>query len=269
MMTALERLQRRINELGIEAKKSLGQNFLVSDGVIAKILKALAEEKPTKVIEIGPGCGALTDLLIEQYPELTLIELDRVLAEFWRSQGQKVIEADALRMEWPFGSDYALVSNLPYQISSSLVIERCLDIHPLKTMVLMFQKEVAQRLRAQPSSEHYGMLSVVAQEFWNMETVCDAGPREFKPAPKVSSRVLKFLPRTSEVLNREEYLAFVKACFQQRRRVLSTNIGALDIRYDKTRLLAWLKQNGKSDKVRAEELSPAELRSLYHFMRLN
>lgn len=102
-----------------------------------------------------------------------------------------------------------------------------------------------------------------------METVCDAGPREFKPAPKVSSRVLKFLPRTSEVLNREEYLAFVKACFQQRRRVLSTNIGALDIRYDKTRLLDWLKQNGKSDKVRAEELSPAELRSLYHFMRLN
>lgn len=268
-MTALERLQKRIDELGIEAKKSLGQNFLVSDGVINKILKALAEEKPEKVVEIGPGCGALTDLLTEQYGSLTLIELDRILAEFWRSRGYNVIEGDALKIEWPFGSEFALVSNLPYQISSSLVIERCLDVNPLKVMVLMFQKEVAQRLRAQPSTEHYGMLSVVAQEFWNMETVCDAGPREFKPAPKVSSRVLKFLPRTSEVQNREEYLAFVKACFQQRRRVLSTNIGALDTRYDKSRFADWLKQQGKSDKVRAEELSPAELRSLYHFMRLS
>lgn len=266
-MTALERLQKRIEELGVTAKKSLGQNFLVSDGVITKILAALAEEKPEKVLEVGPGCGALTDLLIEKYPNLTLMELDSVFAEFWRSRGQNVIEGDALRLDWDFDSSYALVSNLPYQISSSLVIERSLDATPLKAMVLMFQKEVAQRMRAMPQTEHYGMLSVIAQEFWVMETVCDAGPREFKPAPKVSSRVLKFLPRKSEIHDRAEYLAFVKACFQQRRRVLSTNIGALDNRYDKSKLMAWLEQNKKSDKVRAEELSPAEIRSLYTFMR--
>lgn len=268
-LTALERLQKRLDELQIFAKKSLGQNFLVSDGVINKIIKAVEDEKPNQVIEIGPGCGALTDLLKEKYKNLTLIELDRNLAEFWRTQGLEVIEADALRLDWNFSSEHVLVSNLPYQISSSLVIERSLDKAQLKAMVLMFQKEVAQRIRALPKTEHYGMLSVVAQEFWTMETVCDAGSREFKPAPKVSSRVLKFNPRKSNIENKQEYLSFVKACFQQRRRVLSTNIAALGPKFDKGKLNQWLIDHKKNEKVRAEELSPAEINSLYAFLKVN
>lgn len=266
-MTALERLEKRLSELHVTAKKSLGQNFLVSDGVINKILAAVDEDKPAKLIEIGPGCGALTDLLILKYPNLTLIELDRNLAEFWRSQNLNVIEADALQMDWSFSSEYSLVSNLPYQISSSLVIERSLDEAPLRAMVLMFQREVAQRIRALAQTEHYGMLSVIAQEFWTIETVCDAGSREFKPAPKVSSRVLKFKPRSSDITDKKQYLKFVKACFQQRRRVLSTNISSLDSKYDKKKLNTWLVQNKKNEKIRAEELSPKEINSLYHFLR--
>ncbi len=267
-MTALERLEKRLNEIKVFAKKSLGQNFLVSDGVINKIIKAVDDEKPTKLIEIGPGCGALTDLLVEKYKDLTLIELDREFAAFWREQGLNVIEADALQMDWKFGVGVSLVSNLPYQISSSLVIERSLDTEPLNLMVLMFQREVAQRIRALAQTEHYGMLSVIAQEFWTIETVCDAGSREFKPAPKVSSRVLKFLPRKSDIQDRSLYLSFVKACFQQRRRVLSTNLGSLDARFDKNKLNQWLIDNKKSEKVRAEELSPKELNSLYKYIRV-
>ncbi len=268
-MTALERLEARLAELKVFAKKSLGQNFLVSDLVINKIIAAVDDVKPELLIEIGPGCGALTDLLIPKYKNLTLIELDRDLAAFWREQGQEVIEADALQMDWKFSPQHMLVSNLPYQISSSLVIERSLDAVPLKAMVLMFQREVAQRIRAVQQTEHYGMLSVIAQEFWTVETVCDAGSREFKPAPKVSSRVLKFLPRTSNIENKKMYLGFVKSCFQQRRRVLSTNLNALDGKFDKSRLAQWLADNKKSDKVRAEELSPKELNSLYHFLKVN
>lgn len=267
-MTASERLQNRMNELQVEAKKSLGQNFLVSDAVISKIIKAVQIEKPQFLVEIGPGCGALTDLLLEMKTDLTLIELDRMFAEFWRSKNQKVIEVDALQYDWNFGSNYVLVSNLPYQISSSLVIERSLDANPLKAMVLMFQKEVAQRIRAQCQTEHYGMLSVFAQEFWSIETVCDAGPRDFRPAPKVSSRVLKFKPRSSIITDRKHYLKFVKACFQQRRRVLSTNIRVLGSDYDQQRLMNWLEQNKKTTTVRAEELSPLEINSLYHELRV-
>lgn len=266
-MTALERLEKRMSELQVLAKKSLGQNFLVSDGVINKILAAVADEKPEYLIEIGPGCGALTDILCEKYKKLTLIELDRGFAEFWRGQGLTVIEADALQMDWKFSAEHLLVSNLPYQISSSLVIERSLDDVQLKAMVLMFQKEVAQRLRAQAQTEHYGMLSVIAQEFWTMETVCDAGSREFKPAPKVSSRVLKFWPRKSNITEKKQYLSFVKACFAQRRRVLSTNISSLEAKYDKSKLQQWLTDNKKNEKVRAEELSPTEINSLYHYLR--
>ena len=267
-MTALERLEKRMNEIRSFAKKSLGQNFLVSDGVINKIIQAVDDEKPQKLIEIGPGCGALTDLLVQKYSDITLIELDRDFAAFWREQQQNVIEEDALQMDWNFSPEHFLVSNLPYQISSSLVIERSLDVNPIKGMVLMFQKEVAQRIRAAAQTEHYGMLSVIAQEFWTIETVCDAGSREFKPAPKVSSRVLKFLPRKSTIDDRKLYLTFVKACFQQRRRVLTTNLGALGPQFDKTRFSEWCTANKKIEKLRAEELSPVELNSLFHQLRV-
>lgn len=267
-MTALERLEKRKLELQVTAKKSLGQNFLVSDTVIAKIIAAVDDEKPELLIEIGPGCGALTDLLIPKYKNLILIELDRGFAEFWRTQNQNVIETDALQMDWSYGPQHMLVSNLPYQISSSLVIERSLDENQLKAMVLMFQKEVAQRIRAVKQTEHYGMLSVVAQEFWQIETVCDAGSRDFKPAPKVSSRVLKFRPKKSDIVDKKQYLSFVKACFQQRRRVLSTNLSGLSESFNKNLLSQWLVDNKKTDKVRAEELSPAEINSLYHFLKV-
>jgi 16S rRNA (adenine1518-N6/adenine1519-N6)-dimethyltransferase len=268
-LTASERLEKRMNELQIFAKKSLGQNFLVSDHVIQKIMMATAELNPTQIVEVGPGCGALTDLLKEKYSQLTLVELDRVLIEFWKTQNLPVIAGDALRIDWGFAKNHILVSNLPYQISSSIVIDRSIDIEPLKGMVLMFQKEVAQRIRALAQTEHYGMLSVIAQEFWTIETVCDAGPRDFKPPPKVASRVLKFVPRPSSVPDKNRYLQFVKACFQQRRRVLSTNLGSLNGQgYDLNRLQEWLALNKKSDKARAEELSPVELNSLFHFLKV-
>lgn len=268
-MTALERLEKRMSELQIFAKKSLGQNFLVADHVIQKIIEATAELPTPKLVEIGPGCGALTDLLREKYSDLILVELDRTLIEFWKSQNMNVVAGDALQIDWAFAKSRALVSNLPYQISSSIVIERSLEEDGLVGMVLMFQKEVAQRIRAFCQTEHYGMLSVIAQEFWTIETVCDAGPRDFKPPPKVASRVLKFLPRKTNVADRTQYLHFVKACFQQRRRVLSTNLNALPAKiYDLNRLQSWYELNKKSDKTRAEELSPIELNSLFHFLKV-
>lgn len=268
-MTALERLEKRVSELQILAKKSLGQNFLVADHIIQKIIDATDDLGCTRLIEIGPGCGALTDLLKEKYQDLTLIELDRTLVDFWKSKNMNVIAGDALQIDWGFAQGHALVSNLPYQISSSIVIERSLDTVPLLGMVLMFQKEVAQRIRALCKTEHYGMLSVIVQEFWTIETVCDAGPRDFKPPPKVASRVLKFIPRETNVVDRSQYLSFVKACFQQRRRVLSTNLNSLDKRiYDLNRLHSWYELNKKSDKTRAEELSPVELNSLFHFLKV-
>ena len=267
-MTAFDRLKKRQDELGVQAKKALGQNFLVSDTVIEKIINAVEDFHAQHIVEIGPGCGALTDLLVEKYPHLKLIELDSQLYAFWKSKNLDIINVDALQADWSIYQNHLLVSNLPYQISSSIVIDRSIDQKQLIGMVLMFQKEVAQRIRAVQQTEHYGMLSVIAQEFWTIQTVSEAGPRDFNPPPKVASRVLAFRPRESNITNKHEYLYFVKAAFKQRRRILKTNLAALDHRFNVDLLASWLEQNKKTDKVRAEELSVVQLNSLYHHLRV-
>lgn len=244
-------------------KKSLGQNFLVSEHVIGKIIQAVIDEDPKQLIEIGPGLGALTNPLRSKFGTYPLIELDRNLVQHWKDQNMPVIEGDALKIDWSKIDFDVLVSNLPYQISSSIVIERCLDIPQCQAMILMFQKEVAQRIRARHKTEEYGMLTVIAQEFWDITTVCDAGPRDFKPPPKVASRVLKFKQKKSTVTDKKSYLDFVKTCFKQRRRILKSNLPTSQHEL----FLEWIAKNSLSEKVRAEELSVEQLRDLYFHLK--
>lgn len=266
MSRALTELKAMMEKLQIEPKKSLGQNFLVSDHVIDKIVKAVSDLAPDTLYEVGPGLGALTHRLREKHTGYHLIELDRVFAKHWRDQGLNVIEKDALHLNWselPSHGRRVLVSNLPYQISSSLVIDRSLDSEPLEAMVLMFQKEVAQRIRAQPQTENYGMLSVIAQMAWDMETLLEASPRDFQPAPKVASRVLIFRKRAiSPIQNRPQFLKFIKAAFLHRRKLLTGNLeeGAGAPRVKTEAALVVL---GLNAKARAQELSLKQFVDLY------
>ena len=260
--SAIDRLNRRMEELAHKAKKSLGQNFLVSDHVIQKIIDAAGRTKHESVIEIGPGLGALTDLLILNHKIYLALELDHGLAEYWTEQGLNVVEGDALQLDWSSFQSPLLVSNLPYQISSSIVIEKSIEPFRLQNMILMFQKEVAQRIKAKEKTDDYGLLSVIAQEFWDIEIVCDAGPKDFRPPPKVASRVLGFKRRSSDIDNPKAYLNFIKRCFQQRRRILKSNLMESEKQY----FLNWIEKNKLSDKVRAEELSPKQLKDLYFFI---
>lgn len=269
MSTARQRLKVVQDALGIEAKKSLGQNFLISDVVIDRIIAKAREFQADTLIEVGPGPGALTHFLREMCPDFRVIELDRVLAEFWRAQGLEVIEGDALQMDWQQFYDKpgkkVLVSNLPYQISSSIVIDRCLDNGGLDHMVLMFQKEVAQRITATASTDSYSLLTVIAQTFWKPEKVTEAGPGDFDPAPRVASRVLAFTRKPVVVQKSKAFLGFVKAAFAQRRKLLKKNLSAL---YSQTgtneaQVIGWLTDMGFKETVRAEELSPDQFVTLY------
>ncbi|WP_374077704.1 16S rRNA (adenine(1518)-N(6)/adenine(1519)-N(6))-dimethyltransferase RsmA [Bdellovibrio bacteriovorus] len=268
MSQSRERLEQTLQELGILAKKSLGQNFLVSDLVIERIINQVKEFKPEVLVEVGPGPGALTYFLRQMEVPLTLIELDRVIAAYWREQNIPVIEEDALRLDWSqFYSDkkVVFVSNLPYQISSSIVIDRSLEEKGVEHMVLMFQKEVAQRIRAPAQSEHYGLLSVIAQTFWKTWMVTEAGPRDFSPPPRVASRVLGFSRIESEVKNRQAFLTFVKAAFAQRRKLLKKNLSGLlsQKKLTEEQLVGWITEMGFKETARAEELSPAQFVRLY------
>jgi 16S rRNA (adenine1518-N6/adenine1519-N6)-dimethyltransferase len=257
-----DRLKARLQELDFDFKKSLGQNFLISDHVIGKILTEAENVKFQHLIEIGPGLGSLTDYLIQLSPEIKLIELDRRLCEYWRNKNAEVIEADALRWDWSKLNsleDVLLVSNLPYQISSSLVIDRCEGPSSLKWMILMFQKEVAQRLMAEVGSEHYGMLSVMAQLHFKIRKVTDAAPRDFQPPPKVASRVLYFERLAAPAVETKVILNLLKQGFAQRRKKLVNNLkGLLANEHKVEDLEQWLEGEDLSAQARAEELSPEQ-----------
>lgn len=254
-----QRLLARLTELGASPKRSLGQNFLISEGTVKKILDEVQRHSPASIVEVGPGLGALTDGI--DSPFLTLIEQDRGFAQYWRDRGKPVIEGDALRIGWeqmdlPKGS--LLLSNLPYQISAPLVIERSLGPQSIGFMVLMFQKEVAQRIRAKAKSKAYGMLSVIAQCAWEVQGLLEAGPRDFYPPPNVASRVLVFVRKKHRSLT-PEFLNFVKKGFSQRRKMLIKNL-----REDgRERVSEALDQLGFGLKVRAEELSPEDWWQLF------
>jgi 16S rRNA (adenine1518-N6/adenine1519-N6)-dimethyltransferase len=276
MTTRRERLLEKIRQSGTGPKRSLGQNFLIADHVIERILENAFDfgdsvfwskaEAPKELIEIGPGLGALTEGLIEGTSErgigFQVIELDRQFAESWRSLGLRVLEGDALKLNWKemgLSSGTRLISNLPYQISASLVIDRSVWPCGIGSMILMFQKEVAKRITAKEKSEDYGLLSVIAQLAWEVETVCDAGPQDFYPPPRVASRVLRFR-RKFEAPSEYElaaFLKFAKRAYAHRRKLLASNLS--NGSESRSSLEFILESMGFSKTVRAEELSPSQL----------
>ncbi len=269
MSSLLQEVKVLLAELGHYPKRSLGQNFLVNEQVIEKILHRAKSLAPRTLVEIGPGLGALTKGLGRDFRgRFLLMEMDKRFCEHWRSEGFEVHEGDALRLDWnELGLEppALLVSNLPYQISSTLVIDRCLGPDSVQFMLLMFQKEVAQRIVARPHSRDYGLLSVMAQVFWKIDFVLEAGPRDFYPAPQVASRVLKFC-RVGTGLgawsaqDRQGFLSFLKTTFAQRRKLLLNNLKQVPRRTNWEALLA---EMNIDIKARAENLTPSQFVSLY------
>lgn len=274
-MRLKHKIQQRLSELGIDPKRSLGQNFLISDEKLDQIVSKVRQINPSAgLIELGPGLGSLTDELLQIDPYLQLIELDRTFADFWRNQGLQVFEIDGLKLDWTLlvrekKGSYLLVSNLPYQISASIVIDRCFGPEEITDMILMFQKEVAQRITAVIETKDYGLLSVLAQNFFEIKRVTDLGPRCYYPAPKVESRVLHFR-RKQGVLPDSGFLNFCKQAFSHRRKLLIKNLSA------------WVNQNAISDELkeifvefkinplsRAENLSPQQFQDLYFHLLNN
>jgi 16S rRNA (adenine1518-N6/adenine1519-N6)-dimethyltransferase len=204
----VQSLLQKLSEMGVRPNKKLGQNFLINKSVCERIVAEVFKKNPSHIVEVGPGLGALTDLVLEKDIPVTLIELDRSFAEYWQTSKAKVIHKDALQLDW---STLALpektlfLSNLPYQISSSLVIERSIDPQNIDRMVLMFQKEVGQRLLAAPQTEDYGLLTVVAQAFWRVQQLMDVGAKDFYPPPQVASRVLIFDWKSAEIPNPKSF----------------------------------------------------------------
>lgn len=261
-----EEVLARLESLKAAPKRSLGQNFLTSESVIEEIVKVVKESQAEHLVEIGPGLGSLTEHLL-QFPmkSFLLIEMDQAFSEYWRERGLKLIEQDALKFDWEGSSELNqhsfLVSNLPYQISASLVMElSSISRELFLGMVLMFQKEVAERITASIGTKDYGVLSVMAQNRWQIKKVVDAGPACFHPRPQISSRVLRFDFKDSG-FGSLQFLKFVKAGFQNRRKQLMKSLKGIDSRFEWE---ASLEAMGKPLTTRAEEVNPEEWRVLFN-----
>lgn len=216
-------------------KKRFGQNFLRDRSVIDRILAA-AELIPTdQVLEIGPGMGALTDRMLPLVARLQVMELDRdLIAALHERQAPHLVihEGDALRFDWSEllgAGPHKLVANLPYNISSQILFKLLDHRRLFSRAVLMFQKEVGDRIAALPGTGDYGILSVFCQLWFDVRRVVTVPPGAFYPPPKVTSVVLAFAPLAEArvpVVDEAFFRRVVKAAFAQRRKTLRNTLAA-------------------------------------------
>jgi 16S rRNA (adenine1518-N6/adenine1519-N6)-dimethyltransferase len=216
-------------------KKALGQNFLQDGVVAARIVDSLEAAPGDLVIEIGPGRGALTELLIEREFRVAAVEFDRDLVpllteRFSRFDNFSLISGDALHVDFAElarGSATGrakLVANLPYNISTP-ILQRLVDQRgSLESMVLMFQREVVDRITARPGSRDRGYLSVLVDNAFTAERLFDVAPASFRPVPKVWSSVVRFVPHASFVEGETLFREIVSIAFTHKRKTLLNNL---------------------------------------------
>ena len=214
-------------------KKRFGQHFLHDQGVIDKIMTAAALDGSQRVVEIGPGLGVLTDRLLPLAAQVEVMEIDRDLIERLNQRsdpGLIVHGGDVLKLPWGelFNQPpYVMVANLPYNISSQVVFRILEYRHLFERLVLMFQREVGERLLAAPGSKDYGILSVLCQLWFDLRNVTLVRPGAFNPPPKVDSIVLHFQRRVTprvDPVDEGLFRKVVKGAFTQRRKTLRNSL---------------------------------------------
>ena len=261
---------RRILKGGAKAHKSLGQNFLMDDRVIEAIAAASIKDPAIPIVEIGPGLGVLTRVLAQKAQKVWAVELDRGKVNLLQRELQglpvDILNMDALKLDlkdiWGTGKG-VLVGNLPYYITSPLLIHFLEQKDSLASMVVMVQKEVADRLVAKPGGKDYGILSIAAQVSAQGEKLFEVPPQAFWPAPKVTSAVVRFELRSYPEfrVKEKDFFRVVKAAFSQRRKTLGNSLaGGLGL--PKQQIGEILAAAGVDEQRRAETLSIEEFQAV-------
>jgi 16S rRNA (adenine1518-N6/adenine1519-N6)-dimethyltransferase len=217
-----------------QARKRFGQNFLVDLGVIESIVRAIDPVREERLIEIGPGLGALTAPLLDRLSSLTVIELDRDLAARLRQRFSEaqltIVQADVLTVDFAqFGHQLRVVGNLPYNISSPLLFTLVEYAEQIVDQHFMLQREVVDRMVAEPGSGDYSRLSVMLQYRYAIEKIFDVAPEAFDPAPRVTSSIVRMVPLPQarvRAVDEALFAAVVLRAFSQRRKMLRGVLGA-------------------------------------------
>lgn len=212
------------------AIKRFGQNFLQDETVLKKIVSSI-DINDKKIIEIGPGKGALTKLILEKAKKLVAFEIDFNLSDYLKEEIKSekffLINEDFLKIDLSIYKGYSIIANIPYNITTPILFKIFENYKNFDNVILMVQKEVAERISAISGTTNYGKLSVSASNFANITKLFDISPKAFFPTPKVTSSIIHLvMKKETRFTNNEKFLLFVKNCFSMRRKTLINNLKA-------------------------------------------
>ena len=228
----------------IKMSKKLGQNFLIKRGIVDEIVHAAELTPGEPVLEVGPGIGTLTQGLAQSGADVTAIELDRRLLEVLDTtlasyDNVRIIHGDVLKLDVPSimnHKPFKVVANLPYYITTPIIMSLLESKLPIERLVVMVQKEVALRMVAKPGTKDYGALSVAVQYYTEPDIVLDVPPKSFLPAPAVTSSVIRCVLRDKppvDVIDEKLFFRVVKAGFAQRRKTFANTMKTTGLSKDR------------------------------------
>jgi 16S rRNA (adenine1518-N6/adenine1519-N6)-dimethyltransferase len=223
---------------GLSPRRSLGQNFVVDPNTVRRIARLAGVGPGDHVVEIGPGLGALTRALVETGADVTAVEIDRSLVAVLEAEvaplGARIIEGDARALDWPAvlaeADQWVLVANLPYNVATPLIADILDGVPAISRILVMVQREVAERLAAAPRRPAYGAVSVKVAYWATAEIVGRVPPTVFLPRPKVESALVSIVRRPSPAVDdvdRDQLFALVRAGFGHRRKMLRRSLAGL------------------------------------------
>ncbi len=280
-LCSLNQIKALLTRHGFRFSKAMGQNFLIADWVPREIANASGAHRDVGVLEIGPGIGCLTRELAGRAGKVVSVELDRSLLPILKEtlagrDNVEIVPGDILKLDirqlvqnMPWFSGFAACANLPYNITTP-AITALIDAKCFFAITVMIQKEVALRVCAQPGSKDYGAFSVYCQYYTDPELLFEVPPDCFIPAPKVTSAVVRMVPRPApaEVDDPDHFFRVVKAAFAQRRKTLLNSLAAsLGEQQTKEELAQAIARCGLPPDIRGERLSILQFAQLSRILR--
>lgn len=264
-----------LQRFGLHMSKRLGQNFLIDAGIVQGIVDAADIQPGDKVLEIGPGIGTLTQALCEAKADVTCVELDKRLPEILSHtleayDNVRIIQGDILKVnisEIMGNGPFKVVANLPYYITTPIIMALLEKHLPITDIVVMVQKEVAQRMAANPGSKTYGALSVAVQYYTIPKIALYVPPRSFMPPPEVDSVVVncKVRPQPAvDLIDEKMFFRVVKAAFGQRRKTLNNALKSMGV--DKNTIADILTRAGIEPSRRGETLTMEEFAAISNIL---
>lgn len=276
-----EQVKKILEQNDIIVKKQYGQNFLLDDNILKNIVKSAELKKDTNVIEIGPGLGFLTNYLQQATTNVLCYEIDEQMVEHLNELNYNIsiINDDFLKRNlnkdfkniFDNSNNITLVANLPYYITTPILLKVLEETTRIDKMFVMMQTEVAKRLCGKPSTKDYNALSVLIQYFTNPRIIFNVSPKSFFPEPNVESSVVMIEKKEEpllEVKNLDFFLKFNRNIFSQRRKTLYNNIQKA-YNYDKELIKKIIKENNLDESVRSEELDVSQIVKLANDFYIN